>query len=123
MDITENEPKLENSADASEKKIPDEAKPIIDKLESQIASIVKGFNQVFKDNGVPEATIGKFQYIIQISISSKPRPFPEPDTDSAPEGHSPDSGDRIIRVEGNCGPVIDENGITHYPPCVLVIKS
>lgn len=89
MSISKDELKPENSNNVSEETIPDEAKPIFDKVESQIESIVKGFNQVFKDNGVPEVTIGDFQYIIQIPSPSKPDGASKPLEASAPDGNIP----------------------------------
>jgi hypothetical protein len=120
MNISKDKLKLENSTDVSEEKIPDEAKPIIDRVENQIASIVKGFNQVFKDNGVPEATIGEFQYIIQIQIPPTSSPTPKPGTDSAPQGNSADSEDveaiEIILKRRKCR-TTDANGNIIWVPC------
>lgn len=123
MSITKNELKLETTNNAIEEQIPDQAKPIIDKFESQIESIVKGFNQVFIDHGVPEATIGKFQYIIQISIPATPNPIPQPSTNSAPLENSPDSGDggviEMRRVERSICPVTDPDGTVRQVPCII----
>lgn len=118
--MSENELKPGSSTNLSEETIPDEAKPIIEKIESQIESIVKGFNQVLQDKGVPEATIGDFQYIIEIPIPQAPNPIPKPPKDSRLEENSPDSGDGVmttkIRFTGKLCPKVI-NGKKIWVPC------
>lgn len=72
LNTPENQPTAENSTNSSEVTIPAEVQPIINQIESQIAEIVKGFNQVFQDKDLPQATIADFQYIIKIPSSQNP---------------------------------------------------
>ncbi|WP_414549543.1 hypothetical protein [Anabaena sp. CCY 0017] len=72
LNTPEDQPTTGNSTNSSEVTIPAEVQPMINQIESQIAEIVKGFNQVFQDKDLPQATIADFQYIIKIPTSQKP---------------------------------------------------
>ncbi|MBE9219689.1 hypothetical protein [Dolichospermum flos-aquae] len=118
MNTQENQPQAEKVTNGNGVTIPAEAKPIIDKMESQIPEIIKGFNQVLQDNGLSEATIGDFHYIIEIPISQKPTTV-RPDMKSRTNGERL-SGDDIklnSTLEMKMCKVSDGKGGTTWKPC------
>lgn len=124
MSITENRLDIQTSDEVKEEQIPEQAQDIIKKIESQFTSIVQGLNQVFIDHGVPEATIGDFQYIIQISVPSKPRPKPPSNGNSLLSEVRPLSNGRPPSFNGQTDtlklkmcPVEDESGVPRFVPC------